>query len=219
MIALLVIFGLFILGFVITIVALVVDWRALFQKKFGDDAGHGEAVFIVNGKRSYQQSERWYEGAHADSYWRKTTLNGKPVIYDDIAPHPPAGVPVPFDSNGRRMYWPIEGNAICSNAEKTDYQFTNYPPEMMSSDVQGRTAVQYGRSVQSKDGHGGLLWLVAGLVVILAIASILFLVLKPKPSAAPVTPSNTTISQNSTAPSYPPGAIIGVPIPPDQGGK
>jgi hypothetical protein len=219
MIVLLVFFVLFILAFIITIVALVTDWRALFQKHFGDDYHHGEAVFNINGKRSYQQSEMWYEGSHAASYWRSATLNGKKVVYDDIVPNPPAGVPMQFDANGRRMYWPIEGNAICANAEKADYQFTNYPPEMMSSDMEGRTAVEYGRSVQSKGGSGGLLLIGVGLLVILLIAGILFFALKPKPAAAPAPTPAPATSYNGTLPGYPPGTIIGVPVPPDQGGQ
>jgi len=219
MIAIIIIFGVFIIGFVITIIALVTDWRALFQRIYGDDYHHGEMIRIVNGKSIYFKSELWHEGPLAVSYWRTGKVNGRNVTYDDIVPNPPAGVPMRFDANGRRQYWETQpAGVIFANKEDAGYQFTNYSPGLMSSDMFDRTGMLYGTSVKEQGGPGGLLLLLGGFLIILAIAGVLFMVLRPKAaSVQPVPSANTTISYNGTAPGYPPGTIIGVPVPPAGG--
>jgi hypothetical protein len=211
------VFALFIVGFVVTIVAIKIDWRAFFQQRYGNDYRHGEAVKIINGVRTYYASEMWHEGSSAMSYWRQTKINGRTQVFDDVVPNPPPGVPMQYDSNGRRMYWLIPGNVICANAEKTSYQFTNYSPELMSSDMLDRTGVKFGTSVKDSGGGPGIL-VIVGIVLVVAIAGI-FIFNAMRPHVVATQPPAAATANVTTPAGYPRGTIIGVPVPPDQVGK
>ena len=205
------VFFLLILVFVVIIVLLQIDWRAFFMRRYGTNYKHGEAVQIVNGVRSYYTAEMWHEGPFAMSYWRQGVVNGQKLTFDDIVPNPPPGVPMQYDANGRRMYWLIPGNVICANAEKTDYQFTNYSPELMSSDMLDRTGVKYGNSVKDGGGGAGIL-VIVGIVLVVVIAGLLiFNAVKPRVAVT----QPPAAAANVTAPAQ----IQGVPAPVPEGTK
>jgi hypothetical protein len=184
------------LGVVITLA--VWDWRAWLYRKYGNDYKKGLARIRVNGMLLYRDSALFFEDDAAMTYIRKSEP-GYPTpsgFAFDTVPTARCGF-IFEEGTGRRSYRVRPGGGIAWS-DDPDAPAGDFPGELLSPHLLGRTAVNVATSVNAE---GGMPWktiiIIAAIIAVLGVAA--FFMFKPgaAPAKSPAQSSNVT----QTAPS------------------
>lgn len=165
---------------ILGVVIFVVDWRAFFLRRYGQNYKKGLAHIKVGENWLYRESELIYESDIAMTYIREVR---KGVFIDDIVP---AVIGFDYDeSTGRRQYRipPGGGIAISDDGEAAAVDF---PTSLISTDTLGKVADSFARSVNA-GSEFPLKWVVMAAIIGAAIFGGIFFMntINRQPAAPP----------------------------------